>query len=181
MYPDWQYPAHAGGFKNPLASTYLTPTVGHIEELSKKVPNLGAWLRTARVTFLDRSVTFAVPAGSNVVQTFNITGGYDALVFSRSATVVDAIAPISGGEGAPPIYAVLWNTLDQYVEIQVERQGGSVDTEQAPSINNFGLGLDPNKRPSPEWWSGKDLREFTITNNSGRDVKVTITFTLVLL
>jgi hypothetical protein len=124
-------------------------------------------------------VTFAVPAGSNVVQTFNITGGYDALVFSRSATVVDAIAPVGGP--APPAYTVLWNDLDQYVEIQVERQGGSVDTEQAPSINNFGLGLDPNKRPSPEWWSGKDLREFTITNNSSRNVTVTITFTLVLL
>lgn len=179
MYPDWQFPTHAGGYGNPLASTYLTPTVANLDELCEKLPTLGAWLRTSRVTFLDRSITFSVPAGANVVQTFNLTGGFDALVFSRSATVVDAIAPVGGP--APPAYTVLWNDLDQYVEIQVERQGGSVDTEQAPSINNFGLGLDPNKRPSPEWWSGKDLREFTITNNSSRNVTVTITFTLVLL
>jgi hypothetical protein len=180
MYPDWQYPAHAGGFKNPLASTYLNPTVGHIEELSKKVPNLGAWLRTARVTFLDRSITFLVPKGSNVVQTFNLTGGYDALVFSRNVTVVSQTPP-AGNVEVRPVFAVIPNQSNQYVEIQIEKQVGSADTEQAPAFNNFGYGFDPNKRPSPEWWSGADLREFTVTNNSNQDVKVVITFTLVLL
>lgn len=179
MYPDWQYPAHAGGFKNPLASTYLNPTVGHIEELSKKVPKLGAWLRSARVTFLDRSVSFIVPKGSNVVQTFNLTGGYDALVFTRNATVIDTTPPVA--ERAPPPFDIIPDALSQYVEISIERQVGAMDTEQAPSANNFGYGFDPNKRPSPEWWPGTDLREFTITNNSSRDVKVVLTFTLVLL
>lgn len=177
MYPDWQYPTHVGGYGNPLASTYLTPTVSNLEELCQKVPRLGAWLQVSRVTFLDRSVTIDVPAGGNVVRTFNLTGGFDALVFSRNITVTDAAAPV----GAPPSYPVLPGTLSQYVEVQVERQGGSVDTEQAPIANNFGYGFDPNKRPSPEWWSGQDLREFTVTNNSCRNVKVSITFTLVLL
>ena len=179
MYPDWQYPTHVGGYGNPLAPTYLNPTVSHLEDLCQSVPRLGAWLQTARVTFLDRSISFSVPKSGTVTQTFNLTGGADALVFSRTISVIPAAAPSPVG---PPVYNVLPGSLASLVDVQVAKQTGSlIDTEQAPANNNFGLGYDPNKRASPEYWPGSDLREFTLVNNSNVDVTVNITFTLVLL
>lgn len=180
MYPNQNYGTHVGGWDNPLASTYAQPIAQHLEELSKKYPAVSSWVKSGRVTYLDRSITFTVPAGATVIQAFNVTGGYDALVFDRKATVVQASAP-SGGAGAP-VYNVLANEDAGFVEIQVSRKDAAVDVEQQSVNNCFGFGWEPYDHPQiPEFWSGADIREFTLINNTQNDVKVVLTLTIVLL
>lgn len=176
MYPNYCYPILEGEFGNPLASSYLRPTTQHLEEICKQYPTFSAWLNSNRVTFLDRSVTFNVPAGQQVIQAFNISGGFDCLIFQKTATVVKATPPAAGAafDRVPGEQA-------SYVELQIARKDGLVDTELCAVQNNMGLGLLPAYRPSPEFWGGGEIREFTLVNNSVRDVKVVITFTLVLL
>lgn len=176
MYPNFCYPILEGEFGNPLASSYLRPTTQHIEELSKKYPTLSAWLLTDRVTFLDRAITFSVPAGQTVVQSFNVSGGYDCLIFQKTASVTQTEPP-----GAGVAFQQLPSEQASRVTLQIARKDGPVDTEQAPVQNNLGFGFFPAYRPTPEFWSGKDVREFTLTNNTIYDMTVTITFTLVLL
>ena len=176
MYPNFCYPILEGEFGNPLASSYLRPTTQHIAELTKAYPTLSAWLQSSRVTFLDRAVTFVVPAGQQVIQAFNISGGYDCLIFQKTATVVKQEAPIAGAA-----FNQLPNEQASYVELQIARKDGLVDTEQVSVQNNMGFGFLPASRPSPEFWGGSEIREFTLVNNTVRDVKVVITFTLVLL
>jgi hypothetical protein len=178
MYPNMNYGIHAGKWVNPLASTYVQPIAQHLEELSQKYPSVSSWLRSGRCTYLDRSITFLVPAGQTVIQAFNVSAGYDCLVFQRKATVVNTSAPT----GATPTYTVVPNAQSGYVEIVVARKDAAVDTEQASVSNNFGFGWAPNRRPQvPEYWSGSDVREFTLVNNGQDDVKVVLTLTLVLL
>ena len=128
------------------------------------------------MTFLDRAITFSVPAGQNVVQSFNISGGYDCLIFQRTATVAKTTPPAAG-----VAFDALPNEDASYVTIQIARKDGPVDTEQAPVQNILGFGFLPALRPTPEFWSGSEIREFTLTNNGVSDVTVTITFTLVML
>lgn len=176
MYPNFCYPILEGEFGNPLASSYLRPITQHIDELCKSYPTLSAWLLTDRVTFLDRSITFNVPAGTQVVQSFNVSGGYDCLIFQRTASVVKSTPP-----GALVNFDQLPNEDASYIKLQIARKDGLVDTEQCPVQNNLGFGFFPAYRPTPEFWSGKDVREFTLINDTVSDVTVTITFTLVLL
>ena len=175
MYPNYCYPITEGEFGNPLASSYLRPITQHLDELCQKYPTFSAWLRNDRVTFLDRSITFEVPAGQTVVQAFNVGGGFDALVFSRNASAVRT-APPAGGFA----FDDLPSEQAGYVELQIARKSGPIDTEQCPIGNTMGFGWLPNPRP-PEFWAGADIREFLLVNNTVNDVKVVVTFTLVLL
>lgn len=180
MYPTTNYGIHAGHWGNPLASTYSQPIVEHLEELTKLYPTVSAWLKTGRVSYLDRSITFTVPAGQTVIQAFNVSAGYNCLVFDRKATVVSTTAPVGGI--LPPAYTVVANEQGSYVELIIARKDAAVDTEQAPVSNNLGFGWRPNNRPQvPEYWSGSDIREFTLINNGQNDVKVVLTYTLALL
>lgn len=173
MYPDFNYATHVGGWNNPLASTYAQPIAQHLEDLAKQYPVVSSWIRTGRVSYFDRSITFIVPAGQTIIQAFNVSGGFDCLVFDRKASVtLNNNAPAN----------ILPNEEFSYCTMTIARQAGSVDTEQAPVANNMGFGWDPNDRPQiPEFWSGGDVREFTFTNNLAQDLKVVVTFTLVLL
>ena len=177
MYPAQNYGIHVGKWVNPLASTFAQPVAEHIDSLAKQYPAVSDWVKAGRVTYLDRSITFAVPAGATVIQAFNVSGGYDCLVFSRQATVVRAAAPIAGAA-----FTVAPNEQASFVELSISRKDAAVDTEQAPVVSNLGFGFRPNTRPQlPEYWSGADIREFSLVNNGPFDVKVVITFTLVLL
>jgi hypothetical protein len=178
MYPNMNYGIHVGKWVNPLASTFAQPIAEHLEDLAKQYPSVSHWLSTGRCTYLDRSITFLVPAGQTVIQAFNVSAGYDCLVFNRKATVINTTAPA----GATPVYKVLPNAQAGYVELVIARKDAAVDTEQAPTNNNFGWGFAPNRRPQiPEYWSGSDVREFTLINNGQDDVKVVLTLALVLL
>lgn len=176
MYQNFCYPITEGEFGNPLASSFLLPVTQHIEEIAKKHPSLSAWLQNSRVTFLDRAITVDVPAGQTVSRAFNIAGGFDCLVFQRTATAVRAEAPTAGSAfGALPS-----EQGGGYVDIQLSRKDGPVDTEQCPIGSVFGFGWLPNRR-APEFWSGTEVREILLANSSVDDVRVTLTFTIVLL
>lgn len=180
MYPTMNYGIHVGRWANPLASTFSQPIVEHLTELAKLYPTVSSWLKDGRTTYLDRSITFTVPAGSTVIQAFNVSAGYDCLVFSRQAAVVNTTPPSAGA--GPPTYRVLANERSGFVELVIARKDAAVDTEQAPVNNNLGFAWRKNTRPQvPEYWSGEDIREFTLINNGQDDVKVVLTYTLVLL
>jgi hypothetical protein len=176
MYQDFCYPVTEGEFGNPLASSFLRPITQHLDDICKKYPSLSAWLQTARVTFLDRSVTITVPAGQTVSQAFNIAGGFDCIIFQRTASVVDSNPPAIG--------SAFNNAITEqdggFVQIQISRKDGPVDTEQCPVGSVFGFGWLPNVR-APEFWSGSEIRELMLANNCVSDVDVTLTFTIVLL
>ena len=176
MYQNFCYPITEGEFGNPLASSYLRPITQHIDALCKQYPTLSSWLMTDRVTFLDRSIAFNVPAGQTVVQAFNVSGGYDCLIFQRTASVVQT-EPLPAGVA---LYQLPSEQASR-VSIQISRKDGEVETEQSPVQSNWGFGFLPAYRPTPEFWSGAAIREFTLTNNTIYDMTVTITFTLVLL
>lgn len=177
MYPTMNYGIHVGRWGNPLASTFAQPIVAHLEDLATRYPSVSAWLKTGRTTYLDRSITFTVPAGATVIQAFNVSAGYDCLVFDRKVSAIELNPP----QGREP-FPVLPNQQGSYVELVIARKDAAVDTEQAPINNNLGFGWRPNNRPQvPEYWSGVDIREFTLVNNGKNAVKVVITFTLVLL
>jgi len=176
MYQSFCYPVTEGEFGNPLASSFLRPITQHLDDICKSYPSLSVWLQTARVTFLDRSVTITVPAGQTVSQAFNIAGGFDCLVFERTATAVRSTAPVI----ATAFSKLPSEQAGGFVQIQLSRKDGPVDTEQCPIGSAFGFGWFPNYR-APEFWSGAEVREAMLVNNSISDVKVTLTFTIVLL
>lgn len=180
MYPTMNYGIHVGRWGNPLASTFAQPIAEHLEDLAKLYPSVSSWVKGGRVTYLDRSISFTVPAGSTIIQAFNVSAGYDCLVFDRKAAVLNTTAPVAGV--GSPVYTVLPNERSGFTELVIARKDAAVDTEQSPVNNNLGFGWRPNNRPQiPEYWSGADIREFTLINNGQDDVKVVITFTLVLL
>jgi hypothetical protein len=177
VYPNFNYGTTVGRWDNPLASTFAQPIAQHLDELAQLYPVVSSWLRTGRVTYLDRSITFNVPAGQTVIQAFNVSGGFDCLVFDRKAAVTLTTPPDAG---LP--FTVLPNTTESFVQLIIARKDTAVDTEQSPVIANLGFGWAPNSRPQiPEFWSGAQVREFTLINNGQSDVTVVLTFTLVLL
>lgn len=140
------------------------------------------WPTVGRIAFLDRTVTFTAVAAfagttpGQQIQQVNLGGGKNVIIFSRQASVIANTAPV-----APATYAVLPNEQASYVDVQIQRQSGFIDVEQAPVQNNFGFGWRPNIRPVPELWLGNESRQITVTNNSTTVVKVVLTFTLALL
>ena len=143
------------------------------------------WPTTGRVAFLDRTVTFtsiaAAVAGPPIVPTIatqqvNIGGGKNVIVFARQASVITAAAPAVGAA-----FSVLPNEDASYVNVQIQRQSGFIDVEDAPVNNNFGFGYSPNIRPVPELWLGNETRQITVSNFSNNAVKVVLTFTIALL
>lgn len=177
------YNVAEGGYINPVFSTYGTP-------LAKQLTNWlygdrtsnpswdqeSAWSKVGRVAYLDRTVKIlAVQNGTSAVSTVNLGGGKNIIVFSRQATVRFAEAP------APAAMLFLPNEIGSYVSLQIQRESGFIDVEDAPINNNFGLGQSPFIRPSPELWLGNETRQFTVTNNSGAVVDVILTFQIALL
>lgn len=144
------------------------------------------WPTTGRVAFLDRTVTFtsiaaAAAVGPPIVPTIatqqvNLGGGKNIIVFARQASVITAAAPAVG-----VAFSVLPNEDASYVNVQIQRQSGFIDVEDAPVNNNFGFGWSPNIRPVPELWLGNETRQITVSNFSNNAVKVVLTFTIALL
>lgn len=176
MQSDFNYPIHVGEWGNPLDSSYVLPIVKHLTNLAEKYPVASAWVRSGAIGFLDRTVSFVVPAGQQVIQAANLTGGFDALVLDRKASVVVTSAP-----GAGTAFNVLPSREASYVTFKLTRKDSMIDTEQAPIQDNLGFGWEPNVRPAPEFWSGSDIREITLCNNTANDVTVFLTFTMIML
>lgn len=180
------YGAQQGGWFNPAFATYGTPLAQKLTNwlYEDRVSNPAwqqpsEWAKVGRVAFLDRTVNIglvpAVGAGTTVSVTANLGGGKNIIIFSRQATVRAAEAPAAGS------YPVLPNELASYVSLQIQRQSGFIDTEDAPINNNFGFGYKPFIRPVPELWLGNETRTFTVTNTSQVDVNVLLTFQIALL
>ena len=132
------------------------------------------WYRAGRIAFIDRQLTFTLPATSTpVITTANLGGGKNILVFSRTATVtLNAV---------PGTFTPIPNDLANYVSVQIRRQDGFIDMETAPVNNNFGNGTRPFIRPAPEFWLGNQSREFTVVNTSALAVNLTLVFQIALL
>jgi hypothetical protein len=176
MQSDFNYPIHVGEWGNPLDSSYVLPIVKHLTDIAAKYPVASVWVKSGAVGFLDRTVSFVVPAGQTLIQASNLTGGFNALILDRRASVVVSTAPGAGGA-----FNVLPSREASYVTFKLTRKDGEIDTEQAPMQNNVGFGWEPDTRPAPEFWSGADVREITLSNNTANDVTVFLTFTMILL
>lgn len=176
MLPDFNYPQTVGSFGNPLASCYLTPLTQHFDDLVRAYPSVSALVNAGVIKFFDRSISFTVLPGQTLIQATNLSSGYDALLFQRTASIAPAVLPIAGLGNQ-----VLPNTRADNVTVTIERQMGSIDTEQSPINVELGYGWDVNERPTPEFISGSDVRKITIVNNGADTVTVTLTFTMLLL
>ena len=177
------YGAQQGGWFNPAFATYGTPLAQKLTNwlYEDRVSNPAwqqpsEWAKVGRVAFLDRTVNIGpvAPAATEAV-TANLGGGKNIIIFSRQATVRNEVAPAAGS------YPVLPNELASYVSLQIQRQSGFIDTEDAPINNNFGFGYKPFIRPVPELWLGNETRTFTVTNTSSVTVNVLLTFQIALL
>jgi hypothetical protein len=177
------YGAQQGGWFNPAFATYGTPLAQKLTNwlYEDRVSNPtwqqpSEWAKVGRVAFLDRAVNIGpVAPSSTLAVTANLGGGKNIIIFSRQATVRDEDAPAAGA------YPVLPNELASYVSLQIQRQSGFIDTEDAPINNNFGFGYKPFIRPVPELWLGNETRTFTVTNTSAVTVNVLLTFQIALL
>jgi len=178
MYANLNYGIHNGKWVNPLAAYYRTPITQHLEELAQVYPSVSGWLRSDRISYFDRSVTFIVPAGGSTIRSIDIGAGYDCLVFSRTACAVTT-DPGAGGRERTDI---LPSELASRVDVTIARKSSQVDTEESPVQNTFGFGYEPFVRAAQvEYWAGKSPRDVTINNNSRFEMRVTLTFTIALL
>jgi hypothetical protein len=136
------------------------------------------WFEAGRVATRDVTVQFAsVGATSQAIDPgVNLGGSRNVIVFARSASVAVAAAP---AVNAPPFF--LPNSLLDYVDVQIQRQSGWIDTETAPISNVFGFGWAPHVSPVPECWLGNELRTITVFNRSLETITVNLTFHLALL
>ncbi len=170
-----------GGYINPVFSTYGTPLAKQLTNwlYADRTSNPAwdqesQWARVGRVAYLDRTVAItSLATGTSTVSTVNLGGGKNIVVFSRQATVRFTTPPGT--------MLVLPNQISSYVNVEIQRQSGFIDVEDAPIANNFGSGNEPFIRPSPELWLGNETRQFTFTNNSGSTVDVSLTFQIALL
>lgn len=169
------YPTSVGGYGGTLPGRYRQPVIQQLSRLAETYPVVSSWFRHGRITLLDKSLTFTVPAGSTVLETVALGGGFDVLVFTRTMSVVRATDPGGGAYAASP------NELANTVAVSIARKGGDLDTEETPLTSAFGQGYSPNDRSMPEYWAGKTLREISLTNAGPFTLSVTLTFTIVLL
>ena len=177
------YGAQQGGWFNPAFATYGTPLAQKLTNwlYEDRVSNPAwqqpsEWAKVGRVAFLDRTVNIVtVGPGETEAVTANLGGGKNIIIFSRQATVRNVGTPVAG------TYPVLPNELASFVSLQIQRQSGFIDTEDAPINNNFGFGYKPFIRPVPELWLGNETRTFTVTNNTSVTVDVLLTFQIALL
>lgn len=132
------------------------------------------WASGPKVVIVKRNISFAaLPAnGGNTTSNFNITGGKNAIVFSRAASItLDGVS-----------IEQLPNTLGGYVEVEERRADGFLVTEQQPINNSFGTVPGwPVTTPAPEFWRGNVERRFTVTNNYNAIVTVDLSFQVAFL
>ena len=146
--------------------------------------DIAKWFDGGRVAIRDFTVQFAsiAPAVSTTVPTIatdpaiNMGGGRNVIIFGRSASCVLAAAP-----AAAAVPNVLPNALQAYVDIEIQRQSGFIDTQRAPLNNVFGYGWAPHVMPVPECWLGNELRSISIFNRSADTIKVDLTYHIALL
>lgn len=173
---------------NPLFATYGSPLAQMMttwlygdRQSNPFADQPDQWPRAGRVAFIDRSLSFSCPSSTPVITTANLGGGKNILVFSRTASITTTTPFASPSGSTASAFVPIPSDLGNYVNVQIKRQDGFIDQESAAVNNNYGNGTKPFIRPAPEMWLGNQAREFTVTNNSGISLTVTLTFQIALL
>jgi hypothetical protein len=142
------------------------------------------WPHAGVVQVQDRTLSVVVPSGgatpfestNTKVTEFNLTGGKNAVVFSRYAFVEPGLAVGGGISQQVPTQSMAYaivrqNLVEGYQEIQ--------DTAVC---NVFGTGWSPQIFPAPMTWNDKLRRVITLSNvTSAGDLYVTLVWKVAYL
>lgn len=173
--PNWCYSKQAGWTKPPFEA-YRGAFLEDFLEAVDKYPQVAAGYRQGRFSTLDRSITVLVPAGGTMIRAMSISGGNNALVFSRTISI-SKYEPPAGGTTPP----VLPNASESFVAVRIRRKGGDIETEQSASSNVGAYGWSDFTSRMPEFCSGRDVDELELTNSGVQAVYVTLTYQLAMI
>jgi hypothetical protein len=172
---NWCYSKEGGWTKPPFEAyrgAFLESFLGALDDY----PQVAAGFRRGRFSTLDRSITVLVPAGGTMIRAVSISGGNNALVFSRTISISKYEVP-AGGTTPPQ----LPNTSDAFVAVRIRRKGGDVETEQSAASNVGAYGWSDFTSKMPEFCSGRDVEELELTNSGVQAVYVTLTYQLAMI
>jgi hypothetical protein len=124
------------------------------------------WRESGAVIVIQKKkVNFTALGATPAIESLNIGGGKNALVFSRFATIrLDS-----------PAQATLPNSLADYFTVQIERDDNLIEVPTLPISHHFGTIPGWPATPAfPEFWLGNLKRIFTVTNNWAGNAATTI-------
>ena len=154
-------------YTDPVFTQYSPALARHMTEWLYADPanptfrDESKWATGPRVQLTNRTLSFAnvaLAAGTQSTQTLSITGGKNAIIFSRMASARPAAAAT----------AVLPNERSSYVQCQVTRTDGFIEVENQPITLAWGTvpGM-PFVFPIPLFWFANLDRTIQVTNNTG--------------
>lgn len=155
------------GYVNPTFSRYdpvLAAAMTQFLYADRSNPTYdqpNRWPRTGRIAMVNRTLSFTLTGTETETQRFDIMGGKNAIVFSRTASVRPTTAIAAPATDPQP------NQLYNYIDCQVQRSDGFLAVEQQPLTNAWGTAQFPYIMPSPEFWYGRMTRNVTLVNTSG--------------
>ena len=134
------------------------------------------WQNVGVVVFRDRTVDIAdLGAGQTSVQTLDLTGGRNCLVFAQSAALVGP----NVNNKSPAM--LLPNYTENYVSVRIKRQDGYEERELTPMGTGFGIGGKPYILAVPALWLGRQNREWLVQNNSAETISLQILYKVAVL
>jgi hypothetical protein len=177
----WNYNRQAGWARPPM-DTYRGAFLADFLDAVAQYPQVAAGYRAGRFVAFDRAVQVTVPAGGTVARAISVSGGSNALVFNRTFSVARVEPPLAA---VPP--AMLHNVDTCYVSVQLARKYApgddedGIDIEQAPGTSIGASGWSDFTGKMPEFWSGRDVHELSISNSGLRAVRVTLAWQLAII
>lgn len=142
------------------------------------------WPSAGYVQIQERTVTVALAAGSAFPpfdplnsETINLdlTGGRNAILFSRYASVIPGLR-FGGGIGQQ-LPTQTW----AYIYVRQVLVEGYQEIQDTVLPNVFGTGWSPQIFPAPETWNDKLRRRLTVSNVGNEDVTIALTWKVAYL
>lgn len=131
------------------------------------------WASGPRVQQVNRTLQFnSLADNTSETQRFSIVGGRNAIVVSRSAVVIPAAAAT----------LVLPNERSSFASCEVTRTDGFIEIENQPISLAWGTmpGI-PYQPPAPSYWTANVDRLIKVTNNTGADATIQLSWLIYIL